>query len=48
MPETAIEQHQAFAGVIDILEAIGIDYVIWGGLLLWPTVSLASLTTWTS
>lgn len=32
MAESDIEQHQAFAGVIDILEAIGIEYVIWGGV----------------
>jgi hypothetical protein len=30
MTESAIEQHQVFAGVIDTLEAIGIEYVIWG------------------
>lgn len=32
MTESAIEQHQAFGGVIDILQAIGIEYVIWGGV----------------
>ena len=26
------EQHRAFAGVIDVLEAIGVEYVIWGGV----------------
>jgi hypothetical protein len=32
MAEAEIEQHQAFAGVIDILEAMGVEYVIWGGV----------------
>ena len=32
MPEVELEQHRAFAGVIDVLEAIGADYVIWGGV----------------
>jgi len=27
-----LEQQQAFGGVIDILEATGIEYVIWGGV----------------
>jgi hypothetical protein len=30
--ESESEQHQAFAGVIDILEALGVEYVIWGGV----------------
>jgi hypothetical protein len=29
---TAYEQNQAFGGVIDVLEAIGAQYAIWGGL----------------
>ena len=29
---TASEQGQAFGGVVDILEAIGADYMIWGGV----------------
>ena len=29
---TAYEQSQAFGGVIDVLEAIGANYAIWGGL----------------
>jgi hypothetical protein len=32
MVEDEIEQHRAFAGVIDILGALGIEYVIWGGV----------------
>jgi hypothetical protein len=32
MPNVELEQHRAFAGVIDVLEAIGADYVIWGGV----------------
>lgn len=32
MPDVELEQHRAFAGVIDILEAIGTDYIIWGGV----------------
>jgi hypothetical protein len=32
MAESEIEQHRTFAGVIDILEALGIEYVIWGGV----------------
>ena len=32
MPDVELEQHRAFAGVIDVLEAIGADYVIWGGV----------------
>lgn len=31
-PNVELEQHRAFAGVIDVLEAIGADYVIWGGV----------------
>lgn len=29
---TPYEQNQAFGGVIDVLEALGIKYAIWGGL----------------
>lgn len=29
---TEYEQGQAFGGVIDVLEAIGAGYAIWGGL----------------
>jgi hypothetical protein len=29
---TQLEQNRAFGGVIDILEATGIEYVIWGGV----------------
>ncbi len=29
---TAYEQNQAFGGVIDVLEAVGANYAIWGGL----------------
>lgn len=29
---TAYEQNQAFGGVIDVLEAIGAQYAIWGGM----------------
>jgi hypothetical protein len=29
---TQLEQNRAFGGVIDILETIGIEYVIWGGV----------------
>ena len=29
---SAYEQSQAFGGVIDVLEAIGANYAIWGGL----------------
>lgn len=32
MVESELEQHRVFAGVIDILEALGIEYVIWGGV----------------
>lgn len=32
MQDTQTEQNRAFGGVIDILEAMGIDYVIWGGV----------------
>ncbi len=32
MPETALEQNRAFGGVIDVLEALGIEYFIWGGV----------------
>jgi hypothetical protein len=30
--DVRLEQQRAFGGVIDILEAIGIEYVIWGGV----------------
>jgi hypothetical protein len=29
---TDYEQNQAFGGVIDVLEAIGATYAIWGGM----------------
>jgi len=32
MTEMQLEQQRAFGGVIDILEATGIEYVIWGGV----------------
>ena len=32
MPDSELEQHRAFAGVIDVLEATGAEYVIWGGV----------------
>jgi hypothetical protein len=32
MADVQLEQNRAFGGVIDILEAIGIEYVIWGGV----------------
>ena len=32
MPDVELEQHRAFAGVVDVLEAVGADYVIWGGV----------------
>ena len=32
MSETLLEQNRAFGGVIDILEALGIEYFIWGGV----------------
>jgi hypothetical protein len=32
MPEVALEQNRAFGGVIDVLEALGIEYFIWGGV----------------
>lgn len=32
MTDSEIEQHRTFAGVIDILEALGVEYVIWGGV----------------
>ena len=32
MADVRLEQNRAFGGVIDILEAMGIEYVIWGGV----------------
>lgn len=32
MVDVQLEQNRAFGGVIDILEAMGIEYVIWGGV----------------
>ena len=32
MAEAQLEQNRAFGGIIDILEAIGIEYLIWGGV----------------
>jgi len=32
MQDVQLEQNRAFGGVIDTLEAMGIDYVIWGGV----------------
>jgi len=32
MADVQIEQNRAFGGVIDIFEATGIEYVIWGGV----------------
>ncbi len=32
MSEAALEQNRAFGGVIDVLEALGIEYFIWGGV----------------
>jgi hypothetical protein len=32
MADVQLRQNRAFGGVIDILEATGIDYVIWGGV----------------
>ncbi len=32
MRDSQIEQHRVFGDVIDILEAMGIDYMIWGGV----------------
>lgn len=32
MNPPAYEQAQAFGGVIDVLEAVGADYAIWGGM----------------
>jgi hypothetical protein len=32
LPSDALEQDRAFGGVIDVLEAIGAVYAIWGGL----------------
>jgi hypothetical protein len=32
MADVQLEQDRAFGGVIDILEAMGIEYVIWGGV----------------
>jgi hypothetical protein len=32
MADVQLQQNRAFGGVIDILEAMGIEYVIWGGV----------------
>lgn len=32
MADVPLEQNRAFGGVIDILEAMGIEYLIWGGV----------------
>jgi hypothetical protein len=32
MTKVQLEQNRAFGGVIDILEAVGIEYMIWGGV----------------
>jgi len=32
MSNAQLEQNRAFGGVIDILEAVGIEYAIWGGV----------------
>lgn len=32
MAQVQLEQDRAFGGVIDILEAVGIEYAIWGGV----------------
>jgi hypothetical protein len=32
MPDVPLEQNRAFGGVIDILAALGIEYLIWGGV----------------
>jgi hypothetical protein len=32
MARIQLEQNRAFGGIIDILEAMGIEYVIWGGV----------------
>jgi hypothetical protein len=32
MADVQLEQNRAFGGVIDVLEAMGIKYVIWGGV----------------
>jgi hypothetical protein len=32
MADVQLEQNRAFGGVIDVLEAMGIEYVIWGGV----------------
>jgi hypothetical protein len=32
MTDMQLDQQRAFGGVIDILEATGIEYVIWGGV----------------
>ncbi len=32
MADVQVEQNRAFGGVIDIFEATGIEYVIWGGV----------------
>lgn len=32
MADAPLEQNRAFGGVVDILEAMGIEYLIWGGV----------------
>jgi hypothetical protein len=32
MADVQLEQNRAFGGIIDVLEAMGIEYVIWGGV----------------
>ena len=32
MSDVQLEQNRAFGGVIDILEATGVEYAIWGGV----------------
>jgi hypothetical protein len=32
MPERPLDQTRAFGGVVDILEAMGVEYLIWGGV----------------
>ena len=32
MPEKSLDQTRAFGGVVDILEAMGVEYLIWGGV----------------
>lgn len=43
-----LEQSQAFGGVIDVLEAIGAIYAIWGGLAVVAWGEPPSRWTWTS